>query len=351
MNMKAASVIRPGLLKIEEVPIPEIGPKEVLCKVSYCGICGTDMAILSGELSFVKEGLIKYPCRIGHEWSGIIEKVGDQVTKFKPGDRVVTDNGVACGECKPCMEGNYGCCENGRAVGTVNIWPGAFAEYMVMPAKHVYKLPDNIGMDEAAMFEPAMVGYTGLRTAGVGPGTDVLIIGTGPIGLSACAIARAMGASKIMISGRRDAKLDMGLKMGAQIAINTVKDDFHRKVMEATEGKGVSAIVETSGNIDVINEAIGVLKTAGTLALVGFYEAELNHVDIDKIVLGMRRIVGVAGSSNIMPHIVSMVGNRQADLRPLITSVYGFDRLLEAFDEVKQNKDTRFKVLVKIGRD
>jgi L-iditol 2-dehydrogenase len=349
--MKATSVIKPGLLLTEEVPLPEIGPKEVLCKVAYCGICGTDMAILSGELSFVEDGLITYPCRIGHEWSGVVEKVGALVKGFKPGDRVVSDNGVACGDCGPCMEGNYACCENSRAVGTVNCWPGGFAEYMVMPFRHLYKLPDNVSLEEAAMIEPSMIAFNGLKSSGVGPGCTVLIVGTGPIGLAAINIAKAMGPSKILLSGRRDAKLEVGRKMGAQVTINTKKENFREKVMEATGGKGVNAVVETSGNIEVLNEVIDIIKPGGTLALIGFYEAELNNFKIDKVTLGMINIKGIAGSNSIAPKIIDLMANRQIDLRPLITAVYPYERINEAFDEVKENKDTRVKVLVKMGRE
>jgi L-iditol 2-dehydrogenase len=307
------------------------------------------MAILSGELSLVKEGLIKYPCRIGHEWSGVVEKVGAEVRGIKPGDRVVTDNGVACGDCGPCMEGRYGLCENGRAVGTVNCWPGAFAEYMVMPFRHIYKLPDAVALDEAALIEPSMVAYGGLRTAAIGPGVTVLVIGTGPIGLAAVNLAKAMGPSRLLLSGRREAKLEMGRRMGAQATINATKEDFRKRVLEETDGKGVHAVIETSGNIQVLNEAIDVLRPGGTLALIGFYEAEWNHLNVDKVTLGMINIRGVAGSESVAPKIIDLMANRQIDLRPLITSVYPYERVNEAFDEVKANRDDRVKVLVRMG--
>jgi len=130
-----------------------IGPRDVLTKVKYCGVCGTDVSIYTGETNLVKNGLIKYPVRIGHEWSGIVESVGSGVIEFKAGDRVVGDTVVACGECKACLGGNYMLCPDLRCVGTVNAWDGGFAEYTVFPARHIFRIPDNIALDEAALIE------------------------------------------------------------------------------------------------------------------------------------------------------------------------------------------------------
>jgi L-iditol 2-dehydrogenase len=199
--MRALKITGKNQIGIYEVDMPEVGPNDVLTKVKYCGICGTDVAIYSGETNLVKSGLIKYPVRPGHEWSGIVEAVGREVKDIKPGDRVVGDTAVSCGFCKACLSGNYMLCGNLRCVGTINSWDGGFADYTLFPARHVYKIPDNIGLDEAAMIEPAALGMNALQKSGFKPGQTVLVIGTGAIGLLSATLANACGASKVILAG------------------------------------------------------------------------------------------------------------------------------------------------------
>ncbi|MFH1009551.1 MAG: alcohol dehydrogenase catalytic domain-containing protein, partial [Candidatus Latescibacterota bacterium] len=153
--MKKARIMGPKDIRVMEVPTPEPGPGEVLCRVVRAGICGTDYAIYTGELSFVKSGQISFPMTPGHEWSGLVTRVGRDVAGFQPGDRVVGDTAVSCGTCYDCLMGQYGRCRDLRCVGTIHTWDGAYAEYMVMPARHLFHLPDSVSWDNGAMVEPA----------------------------------------------------------------------------------------------------------------------------------------------------------------------------------------------------
>lgn len=346
--MKAITIMEPDNIQFTDVERPKVGPKDVLTKVKYCGICGTDMAILGGTTSLIRDGLIKYPVRIGHEWSGIVEEVGEEVTGFKPGDRVVGDDSVACGNCRPCMEGRYGLCENSRAVGTVNCWDGAFAEYMVMPYRQMYKLPDNIPLDEAALIEPAGIALNGLKQSNIDVGSKVLIIGTGPIGLAAAGLAKNMGAAKILVSGRKEAKLDVGKFMGADVTINVTGENLVDVIKKETDGKGVDAVIETSGNISVVNQALEIVKPGGVIALIGFYEADLNGFNIDKVTLNCITMKGIAGTPNVFPAVIDLLGTKRLSLKPLITDIYPFNKMMEAVRAVKEKNDTRIKVLVEI---
>ena len=182
----------------------------------------------------------------------------------------MSESGVACGECEYCLEGDYGYCEHGRSVGTIDCWDGSFAEYMLMPERHLFKLPDEISLDEAALIEPASIALAGLIQSNVEFGSTVLIIGTGPVGLSAVPMAKAMGVKKLIISGRKPYKLDIAKKVGADTAVNVTCEDLKEIVMKETGGKGVDIVIETSGNIGTLNQCVQLVRKKGMIALIGF---------------------------------------------------------------------------------
>jgi 2-desacetyl-2-hydroxyethyl bacteriochlorophyllide A dehydrogenase len=321
---------------------------DVLTRVKYCGICGTDLSILGGDMSLIRDGFIKYPVRIGHEWSGIVEKVGREVNNVRPGDRVIGDNGVSCGECEDCREGNYHLCAYARAVGTCNCWDGAFAEYMLMPWWHMHKLPENIELDEAALIEPASVAYNGLINNNIGRKTVVLIIGTGSIGLSATGIAKSMGAGKVLLAGRKKNKLDVGKIMGADDVVNVTTDSLHDFVMQKTGNKGANLIVETSGSISCIEQAIDLIHTRGTLSLLGFYETDLSRFNVDKLVCYAARIHGVGGFEGTMPQVIQLATQGSLKLKPMITHRVHFDEAVDAFKTANQKNETKIKIMVEM---
>ena len=188
--MKATRLFAPRDLRIVSMPIPEVGPHDVLCKVRRACICGTDLAIYSGDCSFVRNGDVDFPMTQGHEWSGVVAAVGAAVTRFRPGDRIVSDNCVACGRCPACLCGDVTNCPSLRPLGTVHAWDGAFAEYLVLPERNVFHLADSISFDEGALMEPATIAYSGIRGAEVKLGDTVLVHGSGPIGIIAVRLDR-----------------------------------------------------------------------------------------------------------------------------------------------------------------
>ena len=144
-----------GKARIVPVPVPDTLPGTVLVKVAYCGICGTDQDLFSSDCSFVENGQVTYPLRLGHEWSGVVEAVGDGVTEFAKGDRVVGDNAVTCGTCDACLKGDFAHCHHMLNVGTIDpVYDGAFCEYYRIPAHHLHKIPDGISLKAASLAEP-----------------------------------------------------------------------------------------------------------------------------------------------------------------------------------------------------
>lgn len=347
--MKAIVIYGPGDIRCVETGKPVAGPGDVLTKVQYCGICGTDLSILSGDMTLIRDGRIKYPVRIGHEWSGIVEEVGDEVVGIKPGDKVIGDNFVSCGECPNCKKGDFFHCGNCRAVGTVNCWDGAFAEYMLMPARHVHVLPDNIDLDEAALVEPSTIAYNGLLQGDIDAGSSVLITGTGPIGLAAVTLSKILGAYKVIVAGRKDGKLSVGTRIGADAVINVMKENLEDAVMRETDGKGADLVLETSGSIDCIIRSLSVVRSKGVVSLVGFYEKDLNGVNIDDIVMRGIYIKGLRGHEGVINRVIEMLASSRLDLKPLITHRFSFDQAVDAFKTAHEKNETKIKMLVEIN--
>ena len=196
--MKALVAEGPHKAAFRDVELRPIKDNELLIKVKRAGICATDNAIYTGDCMFVRDGSIVYPCRFGHEWSGVVEKVGKDVTDFKAGDRVICDNGVSCGECDACKEGRYDDCVNVKSVGTVNCWDGCFAEYMIMPVYHVYHIADSMSFDAAALLEPISIAYEAFKRTKLTKDSTVVITGTGAIAMGAVALAKYYGAGQIV---------------------------------------------------------------------------------------------------------------------------------------------------------
>jgi L-iditol 2-dehydrogenase len=349
--MKALIVAAPGQLQLIDADRPKAGPGDVLSRVVYSGICGTDLDILKGDISFVRDGWIKYPVRIGHEWSGIVEEVGENVKDFKPGDRVVSDSGVTCGVCPNCASGRYKQCEFSRSLGTVNAWDGSFAEYVLFPERHMHKLPDHVALEEAALVEPSTIALNGVKRSGVTAGSKVMIIGTGAIGLAAVTFAKLAGASVVLLSGRKDFKLDVGMKMGADAVVNVTKDNLREFVMQHTNGKGVDIIIETSGSIDTISTCLELLAPFGILSLISFYNTDLNGINIDKFVVSGFELRGVPGTGWMTQDVVDMLGAGKLDLKPLITHRCAFDDVIGTFRTFRQDNDRKIKTLVKISSE
>ena len=232
----------------------------------------------------------------------------------------------------------------GCGVGTVNCWDGAFAEYMRMPMRQMYSLPDGIELDEAALIEPAAIAYNGLFRLGMLAGKNVLITGTGPIGLSAVAIARAMGA-RVVLSGRRPGKLEVGEAMGAHRTVNAAKEDLEKAL---DSWGGADCALETSGSARALEQCLTCVKSGGAVSTVAFYEKNIDELNIDQLVIRNIALYGVSGSANAFLPVMALMESRHLSLRPLITSVYPFERMDDALDEVRLNRDGRIKVLVEI---
>ena len=344
--MKAFIAKEPGKAEFIDVNKPEVGPCDVLAKVAYAGICATDIALITGETTFVREGMAQYPIRIGHEWAGIVTEVGDQVKTIRPGDHVIGDSGVACFDCPTCWSGDYGHCPRVKSVGTINTYDGCFAEYMKMPERLTYKLDPGIDLKEAALIEPASIAMHGIRKCGAQPGDKVLVIGTGAIGLTAVGLLKAVGCT-VALMGRRESKLKIGKRMGADYLIDSSKQNAAEELHKITPGGRFGTVMESSGNVQVLYDCGQYVKSGGNVVLLGFYEQNIPSFNIDQFIVNDISLLGVAGAAATMPGIIELLRTRKVDFQPLISAVYDFDQAPFAVERVIRNENDRIKVLLK----
>ena len=347
--MKAARIFGPNDIRVVDIPIPELKSDDVLCKVIRAGVCGTDYSIYMGKFSFVESGAIKFPMTPGHEWSGIVERTGSDVENFKPGDRVIGDTIVSCGICYDCLIGAYSHCKKIRCVGTINTWDGAYAEYIIMPQRHLFHLPKNVTFDNAAMVEPAATALYAVTLANVKIGDTVLVQGSGPIGIMAAKLSKLSGAAKVLITGRKDFKLNAALALGVDATINTTKESLEEALRKYISSNNVDGIIETSGSTELFNESLKLIKPGGVISIVAFYEKMIENFDIDRFVFGDITIRAVAGSLGMYQPILKLMDAGILDFTSLITGRYSLEEVPKAMLDMKEKNDKRIKMMLEIN--
>jgi threonine 3-dehydrogenase len=318
---------KPGIWMKTDAPIPAVGPNDVLIKIKKTAICGTDIHIYKWDewsQKNVPVGLIT-----GHEYVGVIEKVGSEVKGFKPGERVSGEGHITCGVCRNCRGGKQHLCIHTVGIGVNR--QGAFAEYLSLPASNAVKIPDDISDDIASFFDPfGNAAHTALSFDLVGE--DVLITGAGPIGIMAAAICRFAGARHVVITDVNDYRLGLARKMGATRAVN-VKQETLREVMsdlKMTEGFDVG--LEMSGNPDAFRQMIGIMRPAGKIAMLGIPPGEMS-IDWGSFIFKGLTLKGIYGREmfETWHKMIAMVQSG-LDLTPMATHHFPADDFQKAFD-------------------
>ena len=315
----------PGIW-LEEVPTPEIGPNDVLIRVRRTAICGTDIHIYRWD--DWARATIPVPMAVGHEFSGEVVDFGSEVRGFSVGDRVSAEGHITCGVCRNCRAGRRHLCINTVGVGVNR--PGAFAEYIAVPAFNVFRLPDAVSDDLAAIFDPfGNATHTALSFDLVGE--DVLITGAGPIGIMAVAIARFVGARHVVITDVNDYRLELARSMGATTALNVSRDgiDDAMQTLGMTEGFDVG--MEMSGNATALRDLLRVMHHGGKVALLGI-PPEDTAVDWNQIIFKGLELKGIYGRE-MFETWYKMTSMLQSgiDLEPVITHRFAMADYAEAF--------------------
>lgn len=265
--MKAGILYGKEDIRCAEVKTPEPKAGEVLVKVKYSGICGSDVPRVNGD------GAHFYPIILGHEFSGIVEKLGDGVTKVKKGQRVAGAPLVPCMECEDCKKGDFALCKNYSFVGTRQA--GSFAEYICLPEQNVVPFKDSVSFEQGALFEPAAVALHGLESLPYKGGKTVAVLGGGTIGLLVMQWANIFGAAKTVVFDIDDDRIELAKEMGAADGVNTLKEGFMEKAMELTGGKGYDYIYETAGSTLTMKIAFELAANKGGICYIGKPTKEL----------------------------------------------------------------------------
>ena len=318
---------KPGIWMTQDAPVPAIGPNDVLIKIKKTSVCGTDVHIYKWDAwsqRNVPLGLIT-----GHEYVGVIDQVGTEVKGFEPGDRVSGEGHLTCGHCRNCRSGRKHLCIQQKGIGVNQ--PGAFAEYLCLPAANAIKIPDGVSDDFASIFDPfGNAVHTALSFNLVGE--DVLITGAGPIGIMACAVSAFAGARHIVITDVNDYRLDLAKKMGARRTVNVAKENLRTVMTDLKMDEGFDVGLEMSGNTDAFRTMIDVMRPAGKIAMLGIPPAEMG-IDWGKFILKGLTIKGIYGREMFETWYKMIVMVQSGlDLSPLITHHFPIDEYQTAFE-------------------
>lgn len=349
-KMQAAVLFGPNDLRVVETDIPEPKADEVLVKVKACAICGTDPEIIAHGWPNCPPYGSYIP---GHEFAGEVVALGPGVTEFKVGDRVVAEPHKGCGKCINCIRGlyttclNYGNLEKGhRHYGfTVN---GGYAEYVAIHVNCLHRIPDSVSYEEGTIATAAGTALYGMERAGwVQPGDVVAVIGPGPIGLMAAQLAKVFGASKVILIGTRQARLEVGKKVGADILINIKEEDLNERIKEITGGLGVDFTVEASGSQGGAVQAIDITKKSGRISLIGIYK-DLVKIDLNHVVqYNMTMAGGKAEGMWCLERVIPLMADGRIDVKPLITHEFPLKDINEAVNTFVERIGGALKVVVK----
>jgi threonine 3-dehydrogenase len=274
---------------MEDIPVPEIGPNDVLIRIHTSAICGTDMHIWNWDAWSQKT--IPVPMAVGHEYAGVIEKVGDEVEGYKVGDRVSGEGHIVCGHCRNCKAGKRHLCPNTFGVGVNR--PGSFAEYLALPASNLFRLAPTISNEMAAIFDPyGNAAHTALSFNLVGE--DVLITGAGPIGCMAAAIAQHVGARYVVVTDVNDYRLDLAHKMGATRVVNVTKESLKDVMKDLHMTEGFDVGLEMSGSGAAFKGMLDSMVNGGRIALLGIFSDEV-AIDWGKVIFKGLFMKGIYG--------------------------------------------------------
>ncbi len=316
-------------LALARVPVPEVGPGEVKIKIHKTAICGTDVHIY--DWTEWSKQHVHVGQTIGHEYVGEIAELGPGVTGFKVGQRVTGEGHITCGLCRNCQNGDIQWCKNTVSVGVDR--NGAFAEYLVIPAKNVIPVDPELDEDVVAFFD-AFGNATHTALMWKMPGEDVLITGAGPIGIIAAGICRFVGARRVVITDMNDYRLDLAKKMGVDVAINITRDDLGQVMKDLKIMEGFDVGLEMSGSGAALKQMISVMRNGGKISLLGLYSAPFQF-DMNEIINRGLGVQGIYGRRMDNWHQMAYMVQGGLDLTPVITHRFHYTDFQKGFDAMK----------------
>lgn len=333
-------------MTVREVPEPRgLGTEDVLVRVKAVEICGTDIHYYQGDSAGYTK--MAYPFVMGHEFAGVVEAVGSQVTDLLPGDRVAVDPANSCSRCESCLAGHPNVCPTGRFSGSPGV-PGALQELLVHPARLAFTLPDSMSFIQAALLEPLGVALHAVDLGKIRIADTVAVLGCGPIGLNIVQLARLAGAQDVFVTELVGHRLRLAEKCGASLAIDPRRQDPVRAILDATNGRGVDVAFEVAGALETPEMAAEVAKACGTAVVVGICAQDqmpFRSTPTRKkgLTIKVSRRMG-----HLYPRTLALVKRQMIDVGSLVTHVFPLERGHEGFELLDGYKGDMGKVVIVI---
>ncbi|HET9087645.1 MAG TPA: galactitol-1-phosphate 5-dehydrogenase [Acidobacteriaceae bacterium] len=330
-------------LQLLNLPVPAIAPDEVLIRVAACGICGSDVHGFDGST-----GRRIPPLVMGHEAAGVVAEVGTAVAGYTVGDRVTFDSTIYCGLCRFCKSGAANLCDNRQVLG-VSCGDyrrnGAFAEYVAVPSRILYRLPDTLGFPQAAMIEAVSVALHAVKLAQPEQGSSALVVGAGMIGLLILQALRVAGCGQVFVTDVDGGRLKLAKQLGAEHILEAGKEDVPKQVMNLTGSYGADTVLEAVGNAPAIRTAIQSARKGATITLVGNIAPDV-QMPLQTVVSRQLRLQGSCASSGEYPEAIALLASGAIDVSPMISAVAPLAEGARWFERLHAREANLMKVVL-----
>ncbi|NGP46387.1 NAD(P)-dependent alcohol dehydrogenase [Bacillaceae bacterium SIJ1] len=341
--MKAAVLTDLKTIDIQDIDLPAINDDEVLIQIRAVGLCGSDVHYY--EHGKIGNFIVDKPLVLGHEASGDIVQVGNNVTGLKEGQRVSIEPGATCGTCRYCKEGRYNLCPHVEFLATPP-YDGAFCEFISMRADLVFPIPDTMSYETAALIEPFSVGVHAIHRGRLQKGETVIIMGMGPIGLVTAAAAKMNGAKTVIGVDLEESRLEVAKDMGTDYTINLRQEDLQEKVKEYTSGAGVDLAIETAGNAKAVQGAIAVARAGGRVVIVGMSPQDEVPMSTSAIIDKELDVMGVFRYHHTYAPAIEMLSKTDIQIEKMITNYFPLSQTADAIEQSIQDKANTLKIII-----
>ncbi|NLJ25083.1 MAG: NAD(P)-dependent alcohol dehydrogenase [Firmicutes bacterium] len=345
--MKAALMMEPGKISIVEREMPKIKDNEVLVKIEYVGLCGSDLHYY--EHGRIGDFVVEKPIVLGHEAAGEVVEVGKNVTTLQQGDLVALEPGITCGKCEFCKTGKYNLCPNVEFLATPP-YDGAFVEYIAYPEDMCFKLPKGMDTIEGALIEPLAVGFHAANQAKAQIGDSAVVLGAGCIGLVTLMSLLARGIKEVYVTDLIELRLQKAEEIGAKKVFNPKKSNVIEEIMNLTDNQGVDIVIETAGSETTARQTVDLVKRGGSIVLVGMAADPVFKYDFGKLQAKEAVLDTVFRYRNIYPAAIKAVGEKTIDVKQIVTDVFGFSEIEKAFDYAIRNKSDTVKIVIDMNK-
>ena len=342
-SMLAAVMYGARDVRLEQRPIPKVGPEEVLVKIVAIGVCGSDVHFYwDGRIG---KRVVRKPMILGHESAGIVVAVGENVTLVKVGDRVALEPGIPCRRCSYCKTGHYNLCPDVAFMAAPHT-DGAMREYFKTPEDLLFKLPDNMSFEDGTLVEPLSVGVYAARRGRIVPGDRVVILGAGTIGLMVLQAVKVYGAARRVVIDLQADRLEMAKKLGATEVINPREQDPDKIIEELMPG-GCDVVMEAAGAVPTIQMATRLVRKGGRIVFLGMPGVDEVPVNMLDIIVKEVDVMGMFRYNNVYGEAVRMISEGLVEVRSLHTHTYPLEQAAEAIEKAHACEVGTIKVIIK----